>query len=144
MERIKLVFPDETVVFAKVNSAAEPELAKSLLSYLDGTTQFVCDHTVTAGSIFALRARPGERPMAKTAGKTMLKYTELKHGQILWDGQTLSVVYGPCTKPGVAGALVAEVEPEFNKKFDRACMEVWYGVSREHVLGVMTVEKEVA
>ena len=139
MKHIVLTFPTGIAVKAEV-LASEHDLAADLLGRLEKTQELVCNHLVTAGKIFDAYMRPDKEPVAAPKGNHPVAYQKLASGDILWDGEKLSVVYGELNLPGTAGCVVAHVNPD--AAFDKACKFVWYDLFREHTVTLITASKE--
>lgn len=140
MKKISISFSDGLVVQASLLTEQEPDLVENLLSKLIAPQKFVCNHLVSAGKIFDAYMRPSEEPIAKPTGKNTVTACELHSGDILWDGEKLSIVYGDVVQPGMIGCVIgrAEVTPVF----DKACLNVWYDIYREHKVSIITVAEE--
>lgn len=139
MSSITLQFPGKQVIRAELLQEQEPALVKDFLQAVGSGVQMVCNHSVCEGQIFDAYPRFSAEPPAKVEGGRTEK-AQLSAGDLLWDGEKLTVVYGDVYAPGTAGAVIgkAEVGPEFEK----ACKYVWFDLFREHRVSVITVNKE--
>lgn len=137
MKKIEIVFPDKSKISAAVLTEQEPDLAADLREKLSGPVELICDHAVSAGQIFDAYIRPAAEPAACPLGKNPVSFSELVPGDVLWDGEKLSVVYGDVPQPGEAGCVVAKIDAD--PAFQKACMNIWYDIYREHTGSVITV-----
>ena len=140
MKKISISFPANLTVRASLLTEQEPVLVENVLSKLATPQKFVCNHSVSAGKIFDAYMRPAEEPAEKPKGNRLISASELHSGDILWDGEKLSVVYGDVVQPGVLGCVIGHAE--VNPVFDKACLNIWYDIYREHSVSVITVAEE--
>ena len=140
MKKISISFPANLTVRASLLTEQEPVLVENLLSKLATPQKFVCNHSVSAGKIFDAYMRPPEEPAEKPKGNRLTSASELHSRDILWDGEKLSVVYGDVVQPGVLGCVIGHAE--VNPAFDKACLNIWYDIYREHSVSVITVAEE--
>lgn len=139
MKKLAIIFPDRSKIDALLLEEQEPCLADNLWEKLSQPLDLVCDHAVSAGRIFDAYIRPEKEPSVQPKGEHPAEFQELLPGDILWDGEKLSVVYGAVPQPGVAGCVVARTE--MSPAFENACMNIWYDIYREHIGSVITVSK---
>lgn len=139
MKKLAIMFPDKSKITATLLEEQEPCLAGDLWEKLSRPLVLICDHAVSAGRIFDAYIRPGKEPAAQPGGERPVEFQELASGDILWDGEKLSVVYGPVPQPGIAGCVVAKAEA--SPSFESACMNIWYDIYREHIGSAVTVSR---
>lgn len=52
----------------------------------------------------------------------------------------IMLLYGDVVQPGVLGCVIGHAE--VNPVFDKACLNIWYDIYREHSVSVITVAEE--
>ena len=140
MKNISISFPTGEVVKAVIDTEKEKELAADFLTRLGTAGEFICNHSVSAGCIFDAYMRPLSEPVKKISSKNAIPYEDLSAGNLLWDGEKLSVVYGEVMEPETSGTVIGNIETTGD--FERACKSIWYNTYREHELSTITVSKE--
>ncbi len=147
MRRIKFTFPNGMQVSARLLDETEPELSQSLWDTLERPVRFICHNTLSSGSAFGAYMRPPREPVeagyqGRPVGHNSVSYTKIKMGEMVWTGTRFLVVYGPCTEPGIVGAVVVKVDEADLGKYEEACNDVWYHTYHYHKLAVLTAERE--
>ena len=140
MKNIVITFQGGQTVKATILVDQEPELAANFLDKLKEPVELICNHAVSAGKIFDAYARPSREPIAVLKGNHLVDYANLVAGDILWDGEKLSVVYGDVMQPGTAGCVIGKAAVDL--LFEKACMSVWNDIYREHRVSVITISEE--
>lgn len=140
MKNILITFPAGQVVKASLLVEQEPQLTNDLLGKLATPIELVCNHAVSAGKIFDAYMRPAKEPVPAVQGNCPVAYADLSAGDLLWDGEKLSVVYGDVMQPGTAGCVIGKTE--VTADFEKACMGIWYDIYREHNISVITIAEE--
>ena len=149
-KKIRISFPNGTVVKAALWEEQEPELTKSLWEFAENHKfPLVCHSTLSTGGSFPAFIRPSRSPnttshLANPVGRHKIGYTSLKAGDLLWSGTKLYVVYGFCTEPSIAGAVTARVDDEDMAKYIEACIDVWNHTYYYHKLATIDVKREEA
>ncbi len=139
MRNISIAFPTGEIVRVNIDTEEEPELAADFLNRIGEAEEFICNHSLSAGCIFDAYMRPSSEPAEKVIGRNFIQYENLSSGDILWDGEKLSVVYGEVMKPVGKGTVIGRIG---NKEgFEKACKNIWYNTYREHVLSTIIVSK---
>jgi hypothetical protein len=147
MAKIKLIFPSAVEVYATLETEVEPELAADLWERVAVPQRGICNVTVSTGDSFGVNLRPlREAPessgtLRAPIGNKPLFYTELRPGNILWSRARAYVCYGRCTEPGIVGAKVAQVEPEYMKTFRKECEEIRNHTFFYHEMAIVTIER---
>ena len=147
MRRIRLTFPNGTAVRADLLEEAEPELCEDLWRYLTEERLLICHNTLSTGYSFAAYRRPSTSPntsahLANPIGRGKVGYTELRRGDLLWTKTKLYVAYGPCTEPGLVGAVTARVAEGDLEPFEAACRDVWQYTYSLHRLALLRAARE--
>ena len=141
MKKVTLTFPTGLRVQASIMVEREPALAADFLGKLaNGPQTLVCNHAVCAGKIFDAYMRYDSNPTQAIAGQCPVTYAQLTSGDLLWDGEKLSVVYGEVMQPGTAGCVIGKADN--GPVFDKACLNVWYDIYREHTVSMITIAEE--
>lgn len=141
MKNVSITFSAGLRVRINIIEGQEPELVADLLKKLsNGPRTMICNHAVCAGRIFDAYMRYDREPAQGITGRCPMPYAQLTSGDILWDGERLRVVYGEVTQPGTAGYVIGKAEA--GPVFEKACMNVWYDIYREHTVSVITIAEE--
>lgn len=147
MKRIRLCFPNGSIVKATLLEQEEPELCKDLWDFARDPQPLICHNSLSTGFSFPAFRRPSRSPnteahLANPIGRHKVGYTALKRGDLIWSVNKLYVVYGFCTEPSIAGAVTARIDPAYMDDFVRACEDVWHHTYFFHKLSVLTIRRE--
>lgn len=141
MEKVTVVFSADLQVAVDILTEREQEMAAHFLKTLSDRPQvLVCNHPVSAGEMFDAYLRFPREPVQELKGAKPVSYTELEAGDVLWDGEKLSVVYGQVMQPGTAGYVIGKADT--SDAFQRGCLKIWNDFYREHTVSTITITKE--
>ena len=141
MEKVAVVFSTDLKVMVTILTEREPEISEHFLKALSDKPQvLVCNHPVSAGKMFDAYLRFPYEPVQKLQGARPVAYAELENGDVLWDGEKLSIVYGEVMQPGVAGYVIGKADT--SDDFQRGCLKIWNDFYREHTVSTITITKE--
>ena len=139
MSSVKLQFPTKQEVKIRLFEEQEPGLVEDFLKTVGREIQMVCNHLVCAGEIFDAYPRFSAEASVKDVGEKT-ENSQLTAGDVLWDGEKMTIVYGDVYAPGTAGTIIGKAEAD--KEFIKACKSIWFDLFREHRVSVITVSKE--
>ena len=148
MDKIKITFPSGVSVRATLQRDVEPELAESLWQKIATPQRGIPHVTVSTGDSFSLFFRaPYDAPkkagtLRAPIGNHVLYYTELHAGDLLWNNLKMYCAYGPCTEPGLVGAVTARVAEGDLEPFEAACRDVWQYTYSLHRLALLRAARE--
>lgn len=147
MKKMKIAFPNGMEVIGTLQEKEEPELSESLWNFAENGAKLICHNTLSTGYAYGAYSRPTRSPieagfMGRPVGNDPLSYTKIQAGQIVWTGNRMFVSYGPCTEPGIVGAVTLTIDPEYMEAFKKASDDIWLHTYSYHKLAIITVERQ--
>ena len=148
MSKLKVTFPNGTVVYATMREKEEPEFCQRASDRLkDGPLKCPCYHTLSTGGLFDSFPRPPKHPVATgnqvdVIGNESKLICDLDVGDISSAGWNFAFTWDFCSEAvPIGGPVIAKVDPEYLKDYVVACRDVWYHDYLYHKVAVLTIEK---